>query len=53
MSALEKIKGLIRLPYQFTEPLFEDPDIQNFLHDKSEKFDVVIFEYGLNEMILG
>lgn len=53
MTGLEKLKRLGEIPFQFTEPLFEDEDIQRFLSDESEEFDVVIYEYGLNDMISG
>lgn len=38
---------------EVTKIFYSNPEIVEFFNDKKQKFDLVIFEYFMNEMFIG
>ncbi|XP_077289499.1 UDP-glycosyltransferase UGT5-like [Arctopsyche grandis] len=52
-SKIETIQMISTIQPKMMKFMYEDKAINKFLSDKSEKFDLVIFEYFLNEAAIG
>ncbi|XP_077289976.1 uncharacterized protein LOC143913834 [Arctopsyche grandis] len=52
-SYIETIKMLSRIQPKMMKFMYDDKAINKFLSDKSEKFDLVIFEHFFNEAVIG
>ncbi|XP_077289509.1 UDP-glucosyltransferase 2-like [Arctopsyche grandis] len=53
MSQIEMIQLINRWQPMIIDIFYNSPEVKNLLNDKSQKFDLVIFEYFMNEVLIG